>query len=132
MALALSNTVQEHFCHQIKNETKMIYKATFNFLHLIHNQFFLFLLFIIIIIISIITLISCRSRSYSTSSSIIIIIIISGSSINKISDINLYFLVLNMLPVVYYINIPHNCFLRYHNRNKIIQLFHIVVAMRIF
>ena len=88
------------------------------------------------------------SRSNSTGRSSIIIVIIS-SSINKISVLltifilfYLYLLYLYLLYhlllyifelficfLLFYNNIPHHCFLRDHNGNKVIQLFCVFPAI---
>ena len=86
-----------------------------------------------IIISIIITIISSSSSSNSTSRSIIIsIIIISSSSINKISvllTISTSIFKLAICFLLFYINIPHYCFQRDHNGNKVAQLFCVIPAI---
>ena len=87
-----------------------------------------------IIIVRIITII-CGSSSINSTRSIIIIIIIiiiSSSSINEISvslTISTSIFELFICFLLFYINIPHHCFLRDRNGNKATQLFCVILAI---
>ena len=111
--------------------TSIFFKCTTTLYFYCYHYYFYYHYIIIIIII---TIISSSSSSNSTSRTIIIIIIIiiSSSSINKISvslTISTSIFELFICFLLFYINIPHYCFLRDHNGNKVTQLFCVIPAI---
>ena len=111
------------------------YTATFHSLLLL--LIFHYYYIIIIIITIAITFVNGNSTRNSTSSSIIIIFIafISSSSFNKISvllTISTYIFELFVCFLFFYINIPHQCFFKGPNINKVLHLFCVIAVIALY
>ena len=134
---AYKHRAKENFFHRTKNEANNVYRYFLIFCFSIHSYFsftFIVIYIIIIIITIIITFVNGNSTRNSTSSSIIIIfiIVISSSSFNKISvllTISTYIFELFVCFLFFYINIPHQCFFKGPNINKVLQLFCVIALI---